>query len=522
MLSSLYSGISGLLSNSDALDVISNNISNVNTVGYKSQTAEFEDVLYQTITGASGTSQVGRGSGLESVTTDFSQGSFETTNSSTDLAIGGQGFFIVKKATDQTPYYTRVGSFSLDKNGNMIDSAGDYVQGKGIDQTTGTAFGVDGNIVISQQPSNPKPSASIDMVVNLDASSAWVGSYTSSNSGVTNAGAATGDYPTSGVYTLTVGATVTASTYAATLTLPTGEVLNLTVPSGGGNVADVTGTDATSGDTVDTGLNLTLGTTITTGTQTNITMTGFNPSSPSTSSNYQSSITVYDSLGTGHVVTAYFHKDAYDSTSQTSTWSWSLIPQSSADTVTSGGSGTLTFNSNGVLTSGGNAQATTFNFAGAQAGQTIDLVMGSTSGEGSTTQYSSASNTVYQSQDGYAPGVLQSISVSQNGVISGTYDNGQILKLYQLDIANFSDPQGLERDGGNLYSETLVSGVAYTSAPGSGGMGQINSNSLEESNVDLATQFSEMIVAQSGYEANSKVITTTDEILQSLINMKTT
>ncbi len=206
MLSSLYSGISGLLSNSDALDVISNNISNVNTVGYKSQTAQFEDVLYQTITGASGTSQVGRGSALESVSTDFSQGSFETTNSSTDLAIGGQGFFIVQKPGDQTDYYTRAGSFSLDKNGDLVDSAGDYVQGKVIDQATGTAFGVDGNIVISQQPSEPKPTATIDMVVNLDSSSAWVGSYSvTSGTDVANVGAATSDYPATGTYTLTVG-----------------------------------------------------------------------------------------------------------------------------------------------------------------------------------------------------------------------------------------------------------------------------------------------------------------------------
>ena len=123
---------------------------------------------------------------------------------------------------------------------------------------------------------------------------------------------------------------------------------------------------------------------------------------------------------------------------------------------------------------------------------------------------------------GHPPGVLQSVSVSQDGVISGSYDNGQILKLYQLDLANFNDPQGLQREGGNLYSATLASGVAYTSAPGMGGMGKINSNSLEESNVDLATQFSEMIVAQSGYQASSKVITTTDEILQTLMNMKVT
>ena len=115
--------------------------------------------------------------------------------------------------------------------------------------------------------------------------------------------------------------------------------------------------------------------------------------------------------------------------------------------------------------------------------------------------------------------MLQSISVSQNGVISGTYDNGQILQLYQVTLANFNNPQGLKKEGGNLYSATLDSGNAYTNAPGQGGTGTISSNSLEESNVDLATEFVNMIVAQSGYEANSKVITTTDQILQSLMNI---
>jgi len=542
MLSSLYSGISGLLSNSDALDVISNNISNVNTVGYKSQTAQFEDVLYQTITGASGTSQVGRGSALESVNTDFSQGSFQTTNSSTDLAIGGQGFFIVEKglsqtflaahpslaasnpSSDTTPYYTRAGSFSFDKNGLMIDSAGEFVQGKVIDQATGTAQGVDVPIQISQQPSNPKPTATIDMVVNLDASSAWVGSYTSTGgTALQSAGAATGDYPILGAYTLSVGATVTVGTgvgYAATLTTPLG-TYTVTLPSSG------TVSDLVTNGGVDTGLNLTLGTTVTTGSSADFTLGGFNPADPTTNPpgqpshyNYQSSVTVYDSLGTPHTMGVYFFK-----TSQTtagSTWSWEVVPSSSADQIMTNQTGQLAFNANGVLTSGGSPPAMTVNFAGAAPGQLVSLIMDSNSGYGSTTQYSSASNTVYQSQDGYPPGVLQSVSVSQDGIISGSYDNGQILKLFQLDLANFNDPQGLKREGGNLYSATLKSGVAYTSAPGMGGMGKINSNSLEESNVDLATQFSEMIVAQSGYEANSKVITTTDEILQTLMNMKTT
>ena len=485
MLSSLYSGISGLLSNSDALDVISNNISNVNTVGYKSQTAQFEDVLYQTITGASGTSQVGRGSALESVDTDFSQGSFETTNSSTDLAIGGQGFFIVEKglsptflaahpslassnpSSDVTPYYTRAGSFSFDKNGLMINSAGNFIQGKVIDQASGTAQGVDVPIQISQQPSNPKPTATIDMVVNLDASSAWVGSYASTGGtgAVQSAGAATGDYPTIGAYSLTVGATVTVGTgvgYAATLTMPDGTAYSVTLPTSG------TVSDLVTNGGVDTGLNMTLGTTVTTGSTGYFTLGGFDASDPTTTPagqpshyNYQSSVTVYDSLGTPHTVGVYFFKVSQSTTG--SVWDWQAVPASGADTITANNAGVLTFNANGVLTSGGSPPQMNLDFAGAAPNQTISLIMDSNSGYGATTQYSSASNTVYQSQDGYPPGVLQSVSVSPEGIISGSYDNGQILKLYQLDLANFNDPQGLEREGGNLYSATLASGVAYTS-----------------------------------------------------------
>ena len=110
--------------------------------------------------------------------------------------------------------------------------------------------------------------------------------------------------------------------------------------------------------------------------------------------------------------------------------------------------------------------------------------------------------------------------MSQEGIIAGHYSNGQILDLYQITLANFNNLQGLKREGGNLFSETLESGVPFTNAPGEGGLGKINPNSLEQSNVDLATEFVKMIVAQRGFQANSRVITTTDEILQELMNLK--
>ena len=520
MLTSLYSGISGLLANSEALDIVGNNISNSNTTGFKSSSASFEDVLYQTITGTSGTGQVGTGAALGAVKTDFSEGSIETTDSATDLAIGGQGFFIVQKPGDSTDYYTRAGGFSLDTAGDMVDANGDYLQGKVIDQATGTATGVDGDINISQQPSQPKATQTLNMVVNLESDSAWKGECTvASGTDLSSITAAAGSYPATGDYVFDVtGAADKNGNFPVTVTMPDGTVVTGTATSNG-NVTDFTGTDSKN-NTVDTGLNLTFGT-LTSGDATKFTLSGFDGTSATTqsnTSNYSSSETVYDSLGTAHTVTVDFRKASVDATSQTSTWDWN-VTVNGGDTVVSGGSGTMTFNENGVLTSGGSPQAVTFDFIGAQQNQVIDLVLGSASGEGSSTQYSSASTTTYVGQDGYAPGVLQSVSVSNDGVISGTYDNGQILQLYQLTLASFNNPQGLKKEGGNLYSATLDSGAAYTNAPGQGGTGTISSNSLEESNVDLATEFVNMIIYQNGYEANSKVITTTDQILQDLLNI---
>ena len=383
MLSSLYSAIGGLMSNSDALNVVGNNISNVNTIGYKSSTANFEDLLYQSIVGTSGTSQVGTGSALAAVATDFSQGSFETTNSPTDLAIGGNGFFMVKKTGDQTQYYTRAGSFNLDKSGVLVDNAGDYLQGKAIDQTTGTAYGVDGNIVISQQPSQPKATTTVDMVVNLQSDADWKGGVTYSDSASTptatdtavipNGGvsASSGCYPASGQYDVTATAN-TDGTYSVKLTLH-------------GTTTSYTDASVTASSTVTdfggSGLDITFGSNPA-HAATSFQLTGFDETSTSTqsnTSNYSSSITVYDSLGTGHVVTVAFRKTSYDPTSQTSTWQWYVVPQAGDTQVSGPGTlsnpGVLTFNNNGVLTSGGNAQSMVLNLAGAGE-QTMSLVLG--------------------------------------------------------------------------------------------------------------------------------------------------
>jgi flagellar hook protein FlgE len=529
MLSSLFSGISGLLASSNAINVVGNNIANVNTTGYKSSSCTFEDALYQSINSSSGASQVGRGVQLSSVTTDFSEGSLETTSSSTDLAIGGKGFFIVRDSSSGHTYYTRAGSFFLNSNGNLVDPNGYVLQGKEIDQATGAAAGVDRNITISQAPSQPRATQYLAMNVNLQSDSQWAGAMEglSGTGAVASVTASDGEYPATGSYVFAYNAATGELTVTVSITDLDGNVTGTqsytnSVAAGtsytnfGGSGLDIVTVGTPSFPSADT-----MQTTEVSGfsvTEVSATQT------PSTTSNYSSSITVYDSLGQSHTVTVYFRKSSEYETTGQSTWEW--IAEVDATDSTSGvntiaGWGTLTFNSKGVLVSGGEAQAVSFNFSnGAEQNQNIDLVFGSGTGGGTTTQYTIASTTNYQTQDGYPPGTLESVTVSSDGIISGTYSNGQTIELYQITLANFNNPNGLKKEGSNLYSATVKSGVAYTASPGNGGLGTISSNSLEESNVDLATEFVKLIVAQRAYQANSKVITTTDEILEILMNIK--
>ena len=137
-----------------------------------------------------------------------------------------------------------------------------------------------------------------------------------------------------------------------------------------------------------------------------------------------------------------------------------------------------------------------------------------------TTSYSTSSTTIFQAQDGYAPGFLQNVSVDRDGVLTGRYSNGQVLELYLVTLADFNNEWGLRRDGGNLFTETRESGPALTNRPNTAGLGSIVSNSLEQSNVDMATEFVNMITTQRGFQASSKVITTTDSMLNELIQLK--
>jgi flagellar hook protein FlgE len=138
----------------------------------------------------------------------------------------------------------------------------------------------------------------------------------------------------------------------------------------------------------------------------------------------------------------------------------------------------------------------------------------------STTQYANSSTTIFQDQNGFASGFLQSVNVDTEGVITGNYSNGQVLKKAQVALANFASLAGMFKEGGNVYRETTESGAPVTGVPGTNGLGTIAPNALEQSNVDLGTEFVKLITVQRAFQANSKIITTTDEMLNDLINIK--
>jgi flagellar hook protein FlgE len=233
---------------------------------------------------------------------------------------------------------------------------------------------------------------------------------------------------------------------------------------------------------------------------------------------FSTSFIVYDSLGNDIPMTVTFTK-----TANPNEWSWAATVPASAGVMAGGDTGTLTFNPDGSLAAGGVDPSMSVNWStGAASPQTIswDLYEDSTASNGSMTQHAVPSITSFTNQDGYLAGTLQSITINEEGTISGTYSNGQINNLYQIAIADFPSYAGLTKLGGNLYGASLDSGQVLRGVPGQGSMGGLSTNALEMSNVDLATEFVRLITTQRAFQANSRVITTSDEILNELINIK--
>lgn len=413
--SALYTAISGLQSNSQAMTVTGNNISNSNTIGYKTSSTVFSDLLSANIASSSGNSQVGRGSQVQTVQTNFSQGGFQSTSSSTDIAIEGSGFFIVSDPLSDTDLYTRNGSFSFDDSGYLVNADGYRVQGSTYNASGLLASGNLGDIRVDQVSQIPAQQTSeVTLQTNLDSNSDILGSF------------------------------------------------------------DLT--------------------------------------SPDDTSNYSTTTTLYDSLGTSHLATCYFTKTAEN------TWDWNLTVDSADLGGTTGGltnigTGTLTFDVNGDLFTGDTG--TTNGLAWVNGSDPTQVITYSFD----TTQFNSDSTVFSQDQDGYTSGEVTDVSIAADGTVSAVYSNGETLAMGMIALATFTNADGLDNEGGSLFSATGASGTPTIGYPGAS-QGTLITESLELSNVDLATEFVNLITIQNGYSANSKVITTTDEMLQELINLK--
>lgn len=469
--SALFSGISGLSSLGNAMQIIGDNIANVNTVGFKGSAFTFQDLLSQSISTQSGTAQVGRGTAIGDVAASFEQGSFESTASTTDLAIGGDGFFTLREAGSDSLFYSRAGNFRFNNDGYLTNPEGYVVQGWRLDDQ-GENIGTVTDVLLDSFTSNPEPSSKISIITNLDS-----------------------DAP------------------------------------GHSHSSDLAGEwDGTAG--------------------------GIAPEMYE----YQSTVKVYDSLGSTHDITIY-----YDKNPTTSTWQYvvSCNPdedvRAGAPTTACAGllaKGTITFSdSSGTISdvtmdtftgtagwgnpsAAGNWIPATLNSAGylqfapdfiggAGTVMNVGLDIGTHNEAGTwtnaaltTTQYARSSSTIFQSANGYGAGDLKGVDVGVDGTMTGLYSNGQLIPLYRVALAKFQNVQGLHKEGSSLYRETRESGDAITGDPGTNGLGSISPNSLEQSNVDIANEFVKMITTQRGFQANSKIITVTDQMLADLINLK--
>ena len=513
MMRSLYSGVSGLKNHQTRMDVVGNNISNVNTTGFKSSRVTFSDTLSQTLSGASaptenrgGTNpkQIGLGSATSAIDTLFTDGSVQSTGVNTDLCLSGNGLFIVKDG--DLSYYTRNGNFKFDKQGYYVNSDGLKVQGWSA-TTPGDAINTNGQPSEICIPAGKTMAASATKVAtfskNLDAAEPMIKEMSIT--------LATGDsYTVAAKKPYAVGTeyeveNVDGGTKKVTLKDPKGNSITI-------DVADTA--KYTVGDKVKSNsatLKMTDGTTT---TETSGAFTLGN-SKPKTTI-----VTVYDSLGNAHNVTIYMTKTEVSSTTGNK-WTISLDPAGTGKQTITESDGTTTtvtmndldlqFNVNGGLTKG--SGSATLNLTnGAGDNQSVNLTFDD------VTQYA-GSSTAFATTDGNAAGTLKSVSIDSSGVITGTYTNGLNVQEAQVAIAQFNNASGLTKTGNSLYTESNNSGTPNIGTISDLGC-TVTPSSLEMSNVDMASELTDMIVTQRGYQSNSKIITVSDELLETLINMK--
>jgi len=422
----LLTGVSGLDANSRALSVTSSNIANVNTVGYKTSTANFSTFL-----ASSGSAGDVSPSSVEVNSTQqlTKQGLLTTTGSSTDLALNGNGFFIVtdNPANPQATLYTRAGSFSPDAQGLLKNTSGFYLEGwtlnpDGSMPANRSSLGL---INLNSLNGTAEETTTMALRANLQASAAPVGGYVA---GAMTSGAITPEF--------------------------------------------------------------------------------------------QQTINVYDSQGTARPMQLSFVKTAAD------TWKYEIAYQGPvADIGGAGnnpvGAGTITFNADGTLSIPPSA---VLNIPWAASTgllpQSVTITLGTSGSSNGITQFDAPSSLTSANINGAPYGALTSVSVDDQGYVSALFDNGIQKKVFKVPVATFANADGLAPVAGNAYQLTDASGTATILEAKTGGAGSISSNSVEASTVDLAKEFSDLITTQRAYSAATRIITTADQMLQELMQIK--
>ncbi|MBB5428084.1 flagellar hook protein FlgE [Paraburkholderia atlantica] len=503
---SYQTGLSGLSASSSDLDVIGNNIANANTVGFKSGTAQFADMYANSVATAT-SQQIGIGTKLSEVQQQFSQGTITTTNQALNVAINGNGFY--QLSDNGTLVYSRNGVFQLDKNGFITNAQGLQLMGyaassAGIINTAQTV-----PLTVPTANIAPKSTTSITAGLNLNAQDDIMLGAPTVTAGATNTGSA----KTTGATITDASAGTNTDQYTINFTSPT--TYTVTDNTLGTTSASQPYTDGTA-ITLGNGESITFTGTPATGDSYSVTQnpTTFSQNSSSTY-NYSTSTTVYDSLGGSQTVNMYFAKTG------SGTWNVYAGPSNGTASLI----GTANFNSSGTLVSTtdaatGLATATLGAFTmsipntdGSSTPQSVTLNMAG------TTQYGGKNGVNSLSTDGYAAGQLTSFTVSADGTLTGNYSNGQTAALGQIVLANFANQNGLVNLGNNEYGQTSASGVAQISTPGSTNHGVLQGGAVENSNVDLTSELVNLITAQRNYQANAQTIKTQQAVDQTLINL---
>jgi len=456
MMRSLFSGVSGLKNHQTRMDVVGHNISNVNTYGYKFQRVSFQDMLSQTLSGAAkpeenrggvNPKQVGLGMTIASIDRIFTQGSLQTTGNQTDVAISGDGFFVV--ADGDKKFYTRAGTFGIDKDGALVNpSNGLKVQG-------------------------------------------WMATLDSNGQKVVRANGATED-----------------------IIIPVYSKI-----------------DAKETNNIRYKCNL--------DTRTSIVPPDAN-SKMRASAAVTTSIDTYDNLGATHRLTMTFWKTGFNQWTASAAMTGANGPLT-LDVPAGGGQNNqanpssrinLRFSPDGKLIAVGDESSpdelnqgklvvnANYRVEGDPQVRSIALNLGEAGVLSGITQFSSASTTKAVEQDGFGMGYMETFSIDNSGVITGVYSNGTKQSVGQMAMAVFTNPQGLLAAGENLFEVSNNSGLANIGAASSAGRGKMVAGTLEMSNVDLSDQFTDMIVTQRGFQANSRTITTSDQMLQEIISLK--